>query len=168
MRSPRRRSESAFTRQDAFDAQGCGHQNIHVYNREMDPIHIQVLEAACALANADWTFRVADVTGALPHLNPGTVRTHVASRCCVNAPPHHASRYRYFRALHRGVYRIEPAVRRRVPSDRGCRASQDVILASLDSGVDRTLLAESIALTPTERIETMRQAARSLDGMRAR
>ena len=168
MRSLHRRSESTFIRQDTFDAQRCDRHNLHVYNGEMDPIHIQVLEAACALANADWTFRVADVVGALPYLNPGTVRTHVASRCCVNAPSHHAARYRYFRALRRGVYRLEPAVRRHVPSDRGCRASQDVILASLDSGVDRTLLAESIALTPTERIETMRQAARSLDGMRAR
>ena len=134
----------------------------------MNPIHIQVLDAACALANADWTFRVIDVPGALPHLNPGTVRTHVASRCCVNAPPHHASRYRYFRALRRGVYRIEPAVRRRVPREQRGRNSLDVILASVDSGVDRTLLAASFALTPTERIETMRQAALSLDAMQAR
>ena len=139
-----------------------------MYKQDMDPVHIQVLEAACALADADWTFGVADIIGALPHLNAATVRTHVASRCCVNAPPHHESRYRYFRALRRGVYRIEPAVRRRVPSGRRHRASQDVILASLDSGIDRTLLAESLAMTPTERLETMRQAALSFDAMRAR
>jgi hypothetical protein len=133
----------------------------------VEPIHAQVLEAACALAGGDWTFRIADVARALPHLNPGTVRTHVASRCCVNAPAHHQSRYAYFRALRRGVYRIEPSVRRR---SRGGRreASQDIILSSVDSGVDRTLLAASMAMTPTERIETMRRAAVSLDAMRRR
>ena len=67
-----------------------------------------------------------------------------------------------------GVYRIEPAVRRRVPREQRGRNSLDVILASVDSGVDRTLLAASFALTPTERIETMRQAALSLDAMQAR
>ena len=141
---------------------------IHVYNSYMNPIHTQVLEAACRLAGDDWTFRIGDVAAALPHLNTATVRTHVASRCCVNAPAHHASRYQYFRAVRRGVYRIEPAVRRRVPRGGRHRSSQDVILASVDSGVDRTLLAASLAMTPTERIETMRRAAFSLDAMRAR
>jgi hypothetical protein len=140
-------------------------ENIHVYNQAMEPIHAQVLEAACALAGGEWTFRVADVARALPHLNPGTVRTHVASRCCVNAPAHHQSRYSYFRALRRGVYRIEPSVRRQSRQVRRRRASQDIILSSVDSGVDRTLLAASMAMTPTERIETMRRAAMSLDRM---
>jgi hypothetical protein len=134
----------------------------------MARIHSRVLEAACTLAGADWTFRVADVARALPHLNPGTIRTHVASRCCVNAPPHHQSRYSYFRAVRRGVYRIEPSVRRRGLRGRRHRASLDVILSSVASGVDRTLVAESMAMTPTERIETMRRAALSLDAMRPR
>jgi hypothetical protein len=34
------------------------------------------------------------------------------SRCCVNAPAHHAHRWPYFRRLKRGVYEIMPAVRR--------------------------------------------------------
>jgi hypothetical protein len=139
-----------------------------VYNSRVDPIHLQVLEAACAVAGTGGRFRVADVARALPHLNAGTVRTHVASRCCVNAPAHHQSRYAYFRALRRGVYRIEPSVRRRQPRGGRRRASQDVILSTMDSGVDRTLLAASMAMTPTERIETMRRAALSLDAMRAR
>jgi hypothetical protein len=36
------------------------------------------------------------------------------------------------------------------------------------SGIDRTLLAASMAMTPTERLETMRRAAMSLDGMSPR
>ncbi|MGH9203809.1 MAG: hypothetical protein ACRD2A_21490, partial [Vicinamibacterales bacterium] len=135
--------------------------------RSMEPIHAQVLDAACVLADNDGTFRIADLARALPHLNAATVRTHVASRCCVNAPSNHHSRYRYFRALRRGVYRIERPFRRRARIQRR-RASQDVLLDSLDSGVDLTLIAESLAMTPTMRMETMRRAALSLDAIRAR
>ncbi|HEY7191291.1 MAG TPA: hypothetical protein VH436_32285 [Vicinamibacterales bacterium] len=134
----------------------------------MEPIHEQVLSTANALAEPDGTFRIADVAAALPHLNPATVRTHVASRCCANAPAHHQSRYRYFRAVRRGVYRVEPAFRRRPRHHRGQSSSLDRILASLDSGVDATLIAASLAMTPTERIETMRQAALSLEALRRR
>jgi hypothetical protein len=132
----------------------------------MEPVHLQVLEAARAGAASDWTFRTTDVAAALPHLNAATVRTHVASRCCVNAPSHHQSRYRYFRVVRRGVYRIERAFRQRVRRGKGGGGSQDRILASIESGVDPTLLRESLAMTPTERLETMRHAALSLDAMR--
>ena len=130
----------------------------------MEPIHAQVLDAACANASDDWTFRIRDVVAALPHLNPATVRTHIASRCCANAPANHQSRYRYFRALERGAYRVEPAFRRR----RGSRlkASQDLILNTMDSGVDSSLIAESMSLTATQRLETMAQAARALEAIR--
>jgi hypothetical protein len=131
-------------------------------------IHRQLLDAAAALADADGRFRIADVLRALPLLNAGTVRTHVASRCCVNAPAHHQSRYRYFRAVGRGVYRIEPPFRRRARQGRRPRASQDVILASMESGIDRTLIAESLSMTPTARLELMRQAALSLEDIRRR
>jgi hypothetical protein len=134
----------------------------------MEPIHEQVLNAANALAEPGGTFRIADIAAALPHLNPATVRTHVASRCCANAPANHQSRYRYFKAVRRGVYRIVPAFRRRVPSPARRTPSQDVILASMDSGVDPTLIREALAVTPTERLETMRRAALSLDAMRGR
>jgi hypothetical protein len=132
----------------------------------VERVHEQVLAGAQTVAAADWTFRVADAVAALAHLNAATVRTHVASRCCVNAPSNHQSRYRYFRAVRRGVYRIEPAFRRQRPRRR--TSSQDAILSSLDSGVDRTLLTASLAMSPTERLETMRRAAVSLDGMRPR
>jgi hypothetical protein len=134
----------------------------------MTPIHRQVLETAGALADAEGRFRIADVVRALPQLNAGTVRTHVASRCCVNAPAHHQSRHRYFRALGRGEYRIESPFRRRVRRGRRRPASQDVILASMESGVDPTLIAESLSMTPTVRLETMRRAALSLSDTRAR
>jgi hypothetical protein len=132
----------------------------------MGPVHVQALEAACSLADDTWTFRVADLARMLPHLNPATLRTHVASRCCVNAPSNHQSRYRYFRALGGGVYRIERAFRQRPRHARG--ASQNLILASFDSGVDSTLIAETLAMPPTERLETMRRAARSLETIRSR
>jgi hypothetical protein len=130
----------------------------------VEPIHAQVLDAACANASNDWTFRISDVVAALPHLNPATVRTHIASRCCSNAPANHQSRYRYFRAHERGVYRVEPAFRR--PRGSGPKASQDLILNSMDSGVDSSLIAESMSLTATQRLETMVQAARALEAIR--
>lgn len=35
-----------------------------------------------------------------------TIRTHIVSRCCVNAPQHHAVRYEYFERIGRASYRI--------------------------------------------------------------
>lgn len=133
----------------------------------VSPVHLQVLEAARGIARSDWTFEIRDVVSALPHLNGGTVRTHVASRCCVNAPSNHQSRHPYFKAVGRGLYRIEPRYRGRALRVRA-KASQDIILDSIDSGIDRTLITESLAMTPTERLETMRQAVLSLDDARGR
>lgn len=132
----------------------------------MKPVHLQVLEAARACADGAWIFAIADVVRTLPHLNPATVRTHVASRCCVNAPSNHQSRYAYFRTIGRGMYCLEPPYRRR-PERRRRIASQEVILAAMDSGVDPTLLAQSLAMSPTARLETMTHAARSLEKLRA-
>lgn len=75
-------------------------------------IHAEVLSAARRISSSgDWTFRLADVVRALPYLNERSVRTHVASRCCVNAPRHHAHRWPYFLRVRRGIYRIEPGFR---------------------------------------------------------
>ena len=51
-------------------------------------IHEEVLETARRICRErrERSFRVADIVNALPHLNPSSVRTHVVSRCCVNAP----------------------------------------------------------------------------------
>ena len=34
------------------------------------------------------------------------IRTHVVSRCCINAPAHHAVRYDYFERVGHGRYRV--------------------------------------------------------------
>lgn len=107
-----------------------------------------------------------DVVAALPHLNPGTVRTHIASRCCVNCAAHHHTRWAYFRAVGNGVYALE--VRRfRRSSKSQPRGWQDKVIAAIESGIDPTLIASSLRLTPTERLERMRQAAIALEEMRA-
>ncbi|MEK4339103.1 DUF7669 domain-containing protein [Brevibacillus sp. FSL L8-0710] len=41
-----------------------------------------------------------------PNLNISTIRTHVTSRCCVNAAPNHAVTYSDYERLERGVYRL--------------------------------------------------------------
>jgi hypothetical protein len=135
----------------------------------MTPVHIQILQAVLARTDAarDWRFRLADVVRALPHLNPGTVRTHVASRCCTNAPSNHQSRYPYFQAAGGGVYRVESALRKRTVKSRRACAWQDRLLSAMDSGVDPTLIDEALKLTPTERLENMRRGAESLDTMRS-
>lgn len=80
----------------------------------MTPIHEQVLLAARRLCRArpDRTFRPVEVVRALPHLKESSVRTHIVSRCCVNAPNHHQHRWGYFRRVAHGVYQIEPGFRR--------------------------------------------------------
>jgi hypothetical protein len=128
------------------------------------PIHLQVLEAAHQIADRRGRFGIAELVRAVPHLNAATVRTHVASRCCVNAPSNHASRHPYFRALSRGQYQIV----RHAPRARSAAAGgwQDRILASRPPGVDITQIVESLKRSPTERLEAMQQALRSLDGLR--
>ena len=74
-------------------------------------IHDDVLATAqrLCMAKGSRTFRPAEVIQALPHLNVRTVRTHIGSRCCVNAPAHHANRLPYFERVCRGVYKISEA-----------------------------------------------------------
>ena len=80
--------------------------------REREPVHAEVLAAARRLCRrGSWTFRLRDVVRALPHRNAGTVSTHVASRCCANAPENHAHRWPYFDRVGRGVYEIRPPFR---------------------------------------------------------
>jgi len=80
-------------------------------------VHEQVLAAARQLASArrDWSFEVREIVAALPALNQSTVRTHVVSRCCVNAPKNHPHKWDYFRRVGRGLYHLE-AKYRRAPS----------------------------------------------------
>ena len=77
-------------------------------------IHEEVLQAANQIASlhGDWTFTPEDVVRALSHLNENSVRTHVVSRCCQNAPKNHAHKWGYFRRVGRGKYQVEPEYRR--------------------------------------------------------
>ena len=77
-------------------------------------IHDEVLTAARRLSRerGAWTFTAEEVVRALPHLNENSVRTHIVSRCCVNAPKNHPHKWDYFTRVRRGVYEIRPAYRR--------------------------------------------------------
>lgn len=74
-------------------------------------IHDEVLSTARRICRerGEKTFRVGDIVHALPHLNPSSVRTHVVSRCCVNAPRNHPHKWEYFRRVRRGEYEILPS-----------------------------------------------------------
>ena len=81
-------------------------------------IHAEVLAAAQRLCSRlDWSFRLIDVVHALPHRKEGSVRTHIVSRCCVNAPANHPHRWPYFRRVGRGRYEILPAFRPPEPEE---------------------------------------------------
>lgn len=77
------------------------------------PVHEEVLAAANRIAaeRDDGLFGVDEIVRALPHLNESSVRTHVVSRCCVNAPSNHLHRWPYFRRIARGRYRVEAGYR---------------------------------------------------------
>jgi predicted RNase H-like HicB family nuclease len=79
----------------------------------MAHIHEEVLEAANRIASRrqDYTFQMDEVIRALPHLNENSVRTHIGSRCCINAPRHHVHKWDYFRRIARGRYEILPGYR---------------------------------------------------------
>src|SRR5438309_132590 len=71
-------------------------------------VHDEVLRAAQERRRQTGSaeFELSDIVAALPHLNAGSVRTHVTSRCCVNAPKHHLHRWDYFRRVSRGTYEL--------------------------------------------------------------
>ena len=77
--------------------------------------HEEILDVARKIAatQPDWSFSADDIVRALPHLNPGTVRTHVTSRCCTNAPKNHPHKWDYFKRIARGRYQLLPAYRPR-------------------------------------------------------
>lgn len=79
-----------------------------------DAIQARVLNAAVALCRerGGWTFEVSEMVNALPDLNPQSVRTHVTSRCCVNAPANHTHRWPYFRRVGRGRYEVTTQYRK--------------------------------------------------------
>lgn len=87
------------------------------------PVHLEVLEAARRICRerGGWTFPLQEIVRALPHVKPASVRTHIVSRCCVNAPSHHQHRWPYSRRVSRGKYEVLPAVRRGAPGQTRLR-----------------------------------------------
>ncbi len=61
---------------------------------------------------------------ALPTLNQSSERTHIVSRCCVNAPKNHPHKWDYFRRVGRGVYEILPRHRREVPDTTASKVAE--------------------------------------------
>jgi predicted RNase H-like HicB family nuclease len=76
-------------------------------------VHNRVLEVANQLASRsrDGAFTIEEVVRALPDVNEHSVRTHVASRCCVDAPKNHPHKWDYFRRVSRGRYEVMPRYR---------------------------------------------------------
>ena len=105
-------------------------------------IHHEVLNAALGVCRGrkGWRFRPAEIVRSLPHLNAGTVNTHIVSRCCVDAPANHPHRWDYFVRVARGVYEIRRPYRRRVPAPIHGGAS-----ASRGSGRSRRSVSERAA-----------------------
>ena len=78
-------------------------------------IHEEVLNAALRLCRRrrGWRFRPVEIVRALPHLSPGSIRTHIVSRCCVNAPTNHPHKWDYFERMERGVYEVRRPYRQK-------------------------------------------------------
>jgi predicted RNase H-like HicB family nuclease len=76
-------------------------------------VHECVLDVANRIAqeSKDGAFSPDEIVRALPQLNESTVRTHVVSRCCVNAPKNHLHKWPYFRRVAYGKYQVEPDFR---------------------------------------------------------
>ena len=89
------------------------------------PVHEEVLIAAIRIGGerGDWTFTPNEIVRALPHQNERTVRTHVVSRCCLNAPKNHPHKWDYFRRIAHGRYEVL-AARRPSPPERQRRSER--------------------------------------------
>ena len=105
-------------------------------------VHEEVLAKAqrlCA-ARRSRQFAPKDVVQALPHLNESTVRTHIVSRCCVNAPKNHDHRLPYFRRVRRGVYEICKTYR--LPAGEDAEAARRDVDGTLRETI-HTVISES-------------------------
>ncbi len=122
-------------------------------------IRQRVLEAALRICRrrGGWTFGPGEIVAALPDLNAGSVRTHVMSRCCVNAPAHHVHRWPFFRRIRRGKYEILPAwrgveVRETAAGYAPGPERPDPVIAAYEKDIDRTLILRRLRLSFEERL----------------
>ena len=105
------------------------------------PVHEEVLRAARRLCRerGEWIFHPDEVVRALPHLNPSSVRTHIVSRCCVNAPANHPHRWKYFRRVGRGTYEILTPQRRDRSAGASAVPTRRVAESAPESGARRSV-----------------------------
>jgi predicted RNase H-like HicB family nuclease len=105
------------------------------------PVHDEVLAAACRLGaeRGDWTFTPDEVVRALPHLNASTVRNHVTSRCCENAPLNHPHGWSYFERVARGIYRVLAPMRRGQTSSTAKVSEARAAIGAAAAGVRDTI-----------------------------
>jgi hypothetical protein len=74
--------------------------------------HKEVLSAAKSIIKAKGRneFRPEEVISYLKSQDTSykenTIRTHIVSKCCKNAPAHHNTRYPYFERLSHGTYKV--------------------------------------------------------------
>ena len=143
--------------------------NLHVYNLDMPtPVHTRVLDAARRSRGRHQRLAVPpprDIVQTLPDLDeedrPHPSQAAVASmrRAITNRVTPISERWVA------GSMRSNPDSERTSQRPAGA-VGRTALIARVDSGVDRTLIDESLKLTPTERLERMRRAAASLDTMR--
>ena len=107
-------------------------------------VHDEVLATAQRLCAAKRSriFSPVEVVRALPHLKESTVRTHIVSRCCVNAPKNHAHKWPYFRRVRRGVYEILKAYSSSVAEVRDAAVRHTVDDVALHETI-HTVISES-------------------------
>lgn len=72
----------------------------------------EILAAVCEIVKSKGQneFEVKEVVDHLlsenPKLNESTIRTHITSRCCVNANANHGTTYNDYERISRGIYRL--------------------------------------------------------------
>jgi hypothetical protein len=132
-------------------------------------IHEEVLETARRISRerGEKSFRVADIVHALPHLNPSSVRTHVVSRCCVNAPKNHPHKWDYFRRTGRGEYVIlSPFDIKREPPKRVAESPSVYASAGPARDTIHVVVHRSAGFYVAESLElALVTQGRSLDGL---
>jgi len=147
-------------------------------------VHEEVLVAANQIASLrdDWTFTPYEVVKALPILNESSVRTHIVSRCCVNAPRNHPHKWDYFRRVGHGRYEVTSKYRstgiasreKRLPSSQSLAATglerrelknparREVIHAVVHAGQD-AFTAECLEVAAVTQGGTLDEVVRNLN-----
>ena len=81
-----------------FESEGCREELLEIITalvKEKGKNEFTLTEAVEAMANNHSVY------------SENTIRTHISSRCCVNAPKHHETTYDDYERVGRGVYRIK-------------------------------------------------------------